>query len=306
MIVYLVLLSCLLFGCASSTPQADSLLMRVYDGPSAYAIKGVPFVRQSVGHCGPATLTMALNWAGRNATVEELVPLVYTPGMKGSLQNDMISAARRQGMIAIPIEGFHALLAEIRANHPVIVFENLSLSWFPQWHYALVFGYDLKDQKILMHSGPEAFKSWDLQKFERSWSLGGYWGLVVLPPDQLSASANELAHVRAAAGLEQIGHIEAAKKSYQEILKRWPTSLVAQLGLGNIAYSQKDFQAARHILQNAKKDHPTSAMAWHNLAVVEGAIGNFSEAQRSAVEALRWVSVEARHSYLVNLKNWLP
>lgn len=300
-----ILLSFLLVGCATSTPQADALLTKVYDGPSSHVIEGVPFVKQSAGHCGPATLTMALQWAGRNISVDELAPQVYTPGMKGSLQSDMISATRRQGMMAIPIEGFEALLVELRANHPVIVFENLSLSWLPQWHYALVFGYDLRNQKVLMHSGPEAFKNWDLRKFERSWSLAGYWGLVILRPDQLSASADELAHIGAAAGLEQVGHLEAAKRSYQEILKRWPKSLLAQLGLGNIAYSQMDFVRARQILKKAKMDHPTSAIAWHNSAFAEGAAGNKSEARRSAVEALRWVSAGSRPYYLDSLKEWL-
>lgn len=303
--VYCYILSCLLVGCASATPQADSLLLKEYDGPSTYTILGVPFVNQNAGHCGPATLAMALQSAGRNISVNELVSQVYTPGMKGSLQNDMISAARRQGMIAIPIEGFEALLIELRANHPVIVFENLSLSWLPQWHYALVFGYDLSSQTILMHSGPEAFKNWDLRKFERSWSLGGYWGLVILPPDQLSASSGELAHISAASGLEQVGYLEAAKTAYQEILKRWPKSLVAQVGLGNIAYSQMDFVTAHKILQKAKMDHPTSAIAWHNAALAEGAVGNKAEAHRSAVEALKWVSADARPFYVDSLKEWL-
>ncbi len=302
---YFFLLSCLLLGCASSTPQVDSLLAKATDKKASYTIAGVPFIKQRASFCGPATLAMAMQWAGRNISEEELASQTYTPGIRGSLQSDMIVAIRRQGLIAIPIQGFEALFIELNENHPVIVFENLSLSWLPQWHYALVFGYDLKEQKILMHSGPESFKNWDLRKFERSWSLGDYWGLVVLRPDQLSASSDEFTHTSAASGLEQLGFLDAAKRSYQEILRKWPKSLVAQLGLGNIAYSQKNFISAHQILQKAKIDHPTSAIAWHNSAIAEGAVGNKSEANRCALEALRLANEGARPHYLESLKQWL-
>ena len=72
------------------------------------------------------------------------------------------------------------MLTEIAAGNPVIIFENLALSWLPQWHYALALGYDLQRQEIILHSGHDANFRWDLSKFERSWMLGDYWGLVVL------------------------------------------------------------------------------------------------------------------------------
>lgn len=294
-----------LMGCASATPQADALLVGSKNNPAAKVIGVVPFVEQTAGYCGPATLTMALQWAGKNISVEELSSQVYTPGMKGSLQTDMISASRRQGMMAFPIEGFAALIQEINAGHPVIVFENLSVSWYPQWHYAIVFGYDLSAQKVTMHSGPEAFKNWDIRKFERSWSLGGYWGLVVLKPDQLSASANELAHASAAASLERIGKIEEANTAYQKILQRWPRSLVAHIGLANIAYTKRDYKRAVIFLDQARVDHPDSAVVWHNLVFAEAAAGNALEARRSALEALKHATPESRIEYADSLKEWL-
>lgn len=292
-------------GCASATPQVDALLAGANTLPPTHMIEGVPFVAQGTGHCGPATLKMALQWSGKNISVDSLISQVYTPEMKGSLQADMISASRRQGMIAIPIEGFEALLQEINGDHPVIVFENLSVSWLPQWHYAIVFGYNLPSEKVIMHSGPEAFKSWDLRKFERSWSLGDYWGLVVLQPDHLSASANELAHVSAASSLEQIGQIEAASKAYQQILQRWPKSLIARIGLANISYLKKEYSRAVDFLRQATVDDPQSAVAWHNLVFAEARAGNAMEARRSALEAIRLASPDSRDLYVANLKEWL-
>ncbi|MBC7457226.1 MAG: PA2778 family cysteine peptidase, partial [Bdellovibrionaceae bacterium] len=188
-------------------------------------ISNVPFINQQVGQCGPATLTMALNYLGNGISVDEVAQQVYTPGMKGSLQTDMVTAVRRQGLLAIPIDSLDSLLREVSKGNPVIVFENLALSWFPQWHYALVFGYDLSKETVTMHSGSEKNKEWDIRKFERSWKLGDYWGLVILPADQLSATASELVHANAAVGLEQVGKKEQALTAYKTMLSRWSTSL---------------------------------------------------------------------------------
>ncbi len=256
-------------GCATPARQTDALLGQKINLPLAQQINGVPFVEQSAGYCGPATLTMALQWAGASVSMQEIAKEVYTPGMRGSLQLDLVSAARRNGMMALPLEGLNDLLQEVAAGHPVIIFENLGLTWFPQWHYAIVFGYDLTREEVLMHSGPEANKRWDLRHFERSWMLGDYWGLVVLPPGQLGASAGELTHATAAAALEQIGKIQEARKAYLSLLQRWPSSLVALVGLGNISFVEKDYVASVRYLRLATKAHPESIAAKNNLLVAE-------------------------------------
>jgi tetratricopeptide (TPR) repeat protein len=169
--------------------------------------------------------------------------------------------------LAVTIRDLPNLLKEVAAGHPVIVFENLALSWFPRWHYAVIFGYDLDHETVTLHSGPEAFKHWDMSRFERSWRLGDYWGLVVLPPGQLAATASEQDNARAAAALEEIGQTDAAKISYESILKRWPDSLVSMIGLGNIEYQRKNFVRAVAYLQAAVKAHPESQAAQNNLQV---------------------------------------
>lgn len=261
----------ILLGCASSTPQTEKLLERKSALPPVVQIENVPFIRQTTNYCGPATLAMAMNWAGQKVTLEDIAPWVYTPGMKGTLQSDLITASRRRGLMAVPLQGLEDLLLEVSAGNPVIVFENLSVSWLPQWHYAIVFGYDLPRQKILMHSGPEAFKQWDLRKFERSWKLGDYWGLVVLPPHKLSKTAGEMSHIKAALALEQIQRFEEADQAYQSILKRWPQSLVPLIGRANIAYTKSDFPSAVSFLKEARRHHPQEKAVIHNLAVAEEA-----------------------------------
>ncbi len=294
-----------LVGCATSARQTEAFLKKPHTLPPEHVIEGVPFVEQSAGHCGPATLTMAMNWAGKRASVDEVASQVFTPGAKGSFQIDMITAGRRNGMLALPIEGVDALLTEVAAGHPVIVFENLALSWLPRWHYAIVFGYDLQKAELVLHSGPHAGKREDLRDFERSWELGRYWGLVILPPGKLAATPGELAHVKAAAALEQSGFPDEALLSYRKILQRWTESLGAHVGAANVAFKKKDLAAAVTHLRAATRAHPRNAAAWHNLAIALGAANDPFGAQESARTAIDLVAEDEKAAYAENLKAWL-
>ena len=260
-----------LSSCATVGEQTKAVLLSPPDIPSHEEIGTVPFVKQTSGYCGPSALTMVMQWAGHPISVESLTPEVYTPGKKGTLQLDLVSASRRHGLLAIPIEGMVSLLREVAAGHPVIVLENLGLSWFPQWHYSVVVGYDLKDQELIMHSGDNAFSRLSLNYFEHGWKLGDYWGLVVLPATQLSVTADELDHLKAAVGIEQANLPEDAEQAYKSILRRWPNSLAALIGLGNLAYQKKDYSWAVIYLNLATRLHPESLAAQHNLAIAKNA-----------------------------------
>lgn len=296
----------LLSGCATRAVQTETYLASPpTDRPRQVKIENVPFIDQKIGHCGPATLAMATAWAGRPIDVSELTKQVYTPGAKGSFQADMIATARRNAFVAVPIRGLPALMTELAAGHPVIVFENLMLTWYPQWHYAVAFGYDLDNEDIILHSGSVKEKHWSLRKFERSWMLGDYWGLVVLPPGVLAASADDLAHASAALGLEQAGHASEAEKTYLSILEKWPTSLAALIGEANFEYARGHVKEAVTLLSTATGAHPEAAAAWHNLAIAQGEAGQTKQAKLSASKAMALVAGETKASYSVSLKDWL-
>jgi hypothetical protein len=282
-------LALLCSSCATPALETEAVLKGPRDFPERAEVHGVPFVRQPRNYCGPATLKMAMAWAGHEVPLEELAGEVYTPGKKGALQMDMIAASRRQGMLAMQIQGLPNLLREIAAGHPVIVLENLAFSWWPAWHYSVAFGYDLTKPVLLMHSGPKQYWALDLRKFERNWKYAAYWGLVVLPPGQLSASASDLEHCAAAAGLEQLGRVREAELSYRAILKRWPKSFGALIGMGNIEYSRGRYRASAAYLREATEAFPGSAAAWHNRAIAEGAAGRRRAAARCAAKALSLV-----------------
>ena len=304
--VFLLLaLAQLLVGCATSSRQTDKLLKHHPDLPTKTKISSVPFIKQAKNHCGPSTLAMVMAYQGHEVSLNELTEQTYTKGMEGTFQTEMISSVRRQGLLALPISDLNSLTQEIAGGNPVIVFQNLGLSFYPKWHYAVAVGYNLKGPDIILHSGPEKFEKLDMRYFERSWKLAGYWGLLVLRPDQLSLTGNETTHVTAAAGLEQTGKLDQALKSYQTILTRWPQSLTALIGLGNIFYARKDYPQSIKSLEQAARHHPAAAVVWHNLAIAQGSAGKKKSARFSAKKALTLTDDLTRARFEESLKDWL-
>ncbi|AZZ36294.1 hypothetical protein CIK05_05650 [Bdellovibrio sp. qaytius] len=258
-------------SCASNTVQTDSL----YRSPNSLkaSVNNIaPYIEQEVGHCGPATLAMAIAATGSPYKIDEITSQVYTPNAKGSLQENMTTTARRQGFMALQITGLKSLLAELDAGHSVIIFENLGINWIPQWHYALVTGYDLANKTLIMHSGPHPNQFIDMGEFELSWRLTNYWALVVLNPGDLSASSDEVTHLQAAAALERVQKLDAAKRAYLGILSAWPRSLIARIGLGNVYYNLGDYSSAVSYLQAATELHPDSIEARTNLQIAKEAL----------------------------------
>ena len=274
-----------LVGCA--TPQSDALLQAPAALPPRAEVAGVPFYPQEEYYCGPAALAMVLTWSGRPVTQEQAAAQVYTPGREGTLRSDMVAAARRNDRLAVPVSELRDLTAELAAGHPVVVFQNLGLGWFPVWHYAVAIGYDLDAGELILHSGLDARRAMPLGTFERTWARGDHWGLVVLPPEQLPAAANEMAVLRAATGLEQAGRSSAAAAAYAAIAERWPDSVEGWIGLGNAAYAAGQLDQAEDAFRTALRRHPDSAAAWNNLAHVLGEAGRPAEAVAAAQRAVR-------------------
>jgi predicted TPR repeat methyltransferase len=278
------LLLSVLVGCA--TPQTDRLLDASTALPPRAEVGGVPFFPQQEYYCGPAALATVLSWSGLPVTQDEIAAQVYTPGREGTLRSDVVAAARRNGRLAVPVGRLSDLTAELAAGHPVMVFQNLGLGWFPVWHYAVAIGYDLDAGDLMLRSGPDARRVIPLGTFERTWQRGDHWGLVVLPPGELPVAADEITVLRAATGLEQAGRFRAAAAAYAVIAERWPESLEAWIGLGNAAHGAGDLDQAEDAFRTATERHPQAAGAWNNLAHVLGATGRRAEAVAAAQRAV--------------------
>lgn len=261
----LLLTAWLLAGCA--TPQVAALLARPpSDLPGRVELDAVPFYPQELYQCGPAALATTLVHAGVATSPEALVPQVYLPGREGSLQAEMLAAARRHGLVAYRLAPrLEHVLQEVAAGTPVVVFQNLSFAFAPLWHYAVVVGYDLPREEIMLRSGTTRRLVTTLSNFERTWARGEHWAMVTMPPDRLPVSAAEGSYVAASAALERVSPA-AAGRAYASALERWPHNLFARIGSGNAAYAMRDLPAAEAAYREATRRHPEAADAWNNLA----------------------------------------
>lgn len=300
--IAIALLAGALAGCASA-PQTRMLLGdRPADLPARAQVAEVPFFAQEDYYCGPAATAMALSWSGLEVTQHEMVDQVYTPGRRGTLRPDVVSAVRRNGRLAVPVETLPALLDELAAGHPVIVFQNLGLGIAPQWHFAVAIGYDLDEREMILHSGTIEEHRVSLDTFEATWARGDHWGLAVLPPDRLPASADEIAVLRGGTALERVGRHGEAETVYAAVLQRWPDSLPALIGLGNVRYARGDPAGSVAALREAVTRHPEAAVAWHNLAVALDADGDAHTAREAARRAVELDDRELYRETLARLE----
>jgi tetratricopeptide (TPR) repeat protein len=278
----------LLAGCVS-LPQTEALRGEGGAGlPPRVELDSVPFFAQEEYQCGPAALAMALNAAGVAATPDALIDEVYIPARKGSLQVEMLAGARRHGLLAYELAPeLKDVLAEVAAGNAVIVLQNLGLwAFHPYWHYAVVIGYDLEKNQVLLHSGTRARRAMPLGLFEFLWIDGQRWAMVALPPGRLPASAREASSATAAAALEKTGRIAEARLSYAALLQRWPDNLIGLMGLGNTTYALGDPAEAESAFRKATAAHPLAAAAFNNLAQTladQGKLEAALEAARRAV-----------------------
>jgi tetratricopeptide (TPR) repeat protein len=273
-----------LSACATSgLPEPASLPAGL---PGEARVAEVPFYPQEDLYCGPASLAMVLTWSGAPATQEQVAAAIYTPGREGTLQHDLLAGARREGRLAVPVQGLEGLLGELAAGHPVLVLQNLGLDWAQQWHYAVAIGYDLDEGEIILHSGLEAGRQVSLATFDRTWARAERWGVVVLPPGSLPATAGEAEVLQAAASLERAERPAEAAQAYAAILDRWPSSFAALMGLGNARYAAGQLLGAESAFRTAASLHPDAAPAWNNLAHVLAAQGELSEALQAAKRAV--------------------
>ena len=254
--------------------------------PDIVELDTVPFYPQDDYQCGPATLAMALTWSGLAVTPDELKDQVYTPSRKGSLQMAMVGAARRHGKIAYEIRDPESIFPEIAAGQPVIILQNLGLSWLPIWHYAVVIGYDVPQQDVILRSGTTKRKVMSYYLFQKTWARSSYWGLMVLEPNQMPVLAQENTYLTAVLGLEKSRHFQGAVTGYLTALTRWPQSLTARMGLGNSYYYLGDLKGAENTFREATEFHPQSAPAFNNLAQVLLEQGRKQEALAAAQKAV--------------------
>ncbi len=272
----------LLGGCASAWQTEKLHTAPPANLPTQQELTKVPFYPQQQYQCGPAALATVLNYYGLAITPEALVSQVYLPAREGSLQVEMTATARHYGLLVYPLRPeLSALLAEVAAGNPVLVLQNLAFSWAPQWHYAVVVGYDLATAELVLRSGTTPRWQTSLAAFERTWARANYWSVVILPAGQVPRTAEPLQYLPSALDLEQMGQMEAAYQAYQAAARRWPEQPQVWLTLGNAAYQQQHYQQAVSAFSEVIHLQSSNATGWNNLAYALLQTGCPAQARRA-------------------------
>lgn len=227
----------------------------------------VPFFPQQAYYCGPAALAEVAQYRGIETDQEAVAAKTFIPGRQGSLSVEMGAASRQLGLLPYPLEkDFIALLRELDAGNPVLVLQNLGLSWLPQWHYALAIGYRLEDEKLILHSGARANHETTFDTFLHTWRRGDYWARVVVDSQTLPATAQPMPYLRSALAFEQTGQPALAYAYYQRAHRRWPDHPAVLTAAANAALDQGDSREARQLFERLLKQNPERPALWNNYA----------------------------------------
>ena len=282
-------LACALFlsvylGACATSPQTRLLLDNPPDVPPRIELAAVPFFPQQEYYCGPAALAGIINYRGTAVMPDQIAELVYVPELKGSLQVEIVAAARQFDLVPVRLDGrLEALLREIAAGNPVFVLQNLALDVYPLWHYEILIGYDLDQRHMILRSGVNRRITRSFALCEKTGQRADHWALALVTPDSIPATASADTYLDAVVDLEQVGRIDTARIAYATALRRWPENLLAHTGLGNSAYAMGEFSAAESAYRAALAIEPQNADVWNNLAYTLAQLGRY-EASLQAID----------------------
>jgi hypothetical protein len=284
------LLVCLLFihGCSTTYQGRQALTDLTEDLPPAVELSQTPFFPQTEHQCGPAALATVLQPHHVDVTPQTLSSQLYIPGRKGSLQVEMAVTARRYGMLPYPLSPeFADLFAEIAAGNPVLVLQNLGFDWWPQWHYAVVIGYDTMNNELTLRSGTTKRWQTTFASFERTWGRADNWALVIVPAGKMPTTARVSTYLKTAYAFEQTGQTLQALDAYRAATDTWPGDPLSWQALGNMAYKAGYPDEAVSALLKASSLGPDDIVAWNNLAYALHMKGCKEQALQSLQCAIR-------------------
>ncbi len=172
---------------------ASSVSASAVEVPSEYLIEGVPHVQQDYMWCGPASLTMVLNYLGDPVTQREVGNAV-DPEHDGTSTSEMLTYARNRGYMALCYRWGESAVENIKIcvshDYPVIVLQYYSTS-YRRGHYRVVTGYS--EEYVFVddpYAGPSYVLSWGL--FIELWSYSWNWSMIIVKDSPLDSDGDGL------------------------------------------------------------------------------------------------------------------
>lgn len=245
----------------------------------------VPFIAPRSELCASTSIEMISSyWQSAGSyrpllTVQELDGRTLIPAKGGTLQIELVAAARANGLIVYPLEpNFEALFSELFAHHPVIVLVNRSYSWYPLWHYAPVTGYNDHTRTVSLHFSDQPNEAIPIATFAALWQRSNNWGVILLPPQELPVSVSPKTFLRAVYEFEKRGKGEDAIKAYRSAHVRWPENTDILFALGNAYYNAANIPEAEKSYRKLLTLKPTDPLALNNLSMLLCRTGRSEEA----------------------------
>ena len=261
--IYLLALLLSLSACVS-----DGKYAKPGKFPSVY-LSTTPFFPQTDYQCGPASLATLLVNSGIDTTPMALVPRVYLPDKKGSLQVELIATTRYFKRIPYIIEPtMEELISQLNAGFPVLVLQNLGGRLVPRWHYAVVIGYEPSTEQFILRSGTTANERLSVKRFMHSWALANSWGFVALMPRQLPANVSFQRYMRAVTAMQQSADLRQMLEFYQFASEQFPDQALTWFALANTYYQLADYQQAVESYSRVLLLEPDHIAGRNNYALV--------------------------------------
>ena len=292
---------------ACSTPGQTLKLRHTSLGiPSQHEIESTPFYPQLDYYCGPATLAAMVNFHGQPVEPNDIASQIYVPDLKGSLQEEIVAAARQFNLIPVQLDGsLESLLREIASGNPVLVLQNLGLDSIPKWHYAIAIGYDLESETLVLRSGTRKRLTRSFSLIERTWQRANNWALVIVPVGVIPVTASADSYLGSLVDFEQTNDVQLAHQAYLSAAKKWPSNLSAQIGIGNTAYALKAFAVSEEAYFTVLQLAPQFGQLWNNYAYALAQQGKTTESLAAIKRAIEISPDNKNFQHSANeLANW--
>lgn len=259
------------------------------------AFKKLPivFYQQDAQQCGPTSLYTILQFGGKPSSLETVKNYTLSPYADGAHKSHLIAAARRHGLAAYKVELSQAYHL-VAKGHPVLVFQNLGLSWYPVWHFSVFVGYSIPENIVFLHDGYTAFSSVTDKEFFGSWKRGGSWSYLFTTPGYLPQFASLESALENVQIFERLGQSSDAIELLRALEKKWPRNPKVLAALAEVYYEQKEYVKAKVTLERAILFNPKLIGLYLNLAMVLSEIGDIDQAEALKHKAIAMYSSKNR------------
>ncbi len=267
-----------LSACATqgSTVVALSLMP---GGAGSVELNDTPFFPAKDHQNGPAALATMLGASGVTATPAELASLIHLP-RHDSLQAELQELPPKYERLSYQIAPeLAAILVELAAHRPVLVLQDSGASLLSKWHFAVVIGYDVKHDTLVLRSGTKRRQVASAREFMTAWSNADFWAMLVLRPGELPSVVSRERYLAAAADFERGARPEDAVLVFDAALKRWPDEPSAWIGRAAARRETGDLLAAARDYTTALRIDGSDTEARNSLALTLLDLGCIHKAQ---------------------------